>query len=84
MDVALTAITVNACREAIEQATEIAAISVDRNSSKNVEIGTLLTKLPGDCEKVVIDNKTYYQVDDILYKVTVVSGTPYFEAAYQL
>jgi len=84
-DAAITAVTIDACREAIEQATEVATIVTRESSSaKNPEIGTLLTKLPGDCQRVEINDKVYYQVDETLYKVTVVDGTPYFEAVCKL
>lgn len=47
-------------------------------------IGALITQLPEDYEEVVIDNETYYQVENALYKVTVIEGALYFEVVCAL
>lgn len=47
-------------------------------------IGALITQLPDDYVEVVIGDETYYQVEDALYKVTVIDGALYFEVVLAL
>ena len=47
-------------------------------------IGALVTQLPEDYVEVKIGDETYYQVEDALYKVTVIDGALYFEVVLAL
>ena len=47
-------------------------------------IGALITQLPDDYVEVEIAGETYYQVEDALYKVTVIDGALYFEVVLAL
>lgn len=47
-------------------------------------IGALITQLPDDYVEVEIGEETYYQVEDALYKVTVIDGALYFEVVLAL
>jgi hypothetical protein len=47
-------------------------------------IGALITQLPEDYVEVEIGGETYYQVEDALYKVTVIDGALYFEVVLAL
>ena len=47
-------------------------------------IGALITQLPEDYVEVKIGDETYYQVEDALYKVTVIDGALYFEVVLAL
>jgi len=47
-------------------------------------IGALVEEIPADYERVVIDDEIFYQVDDTLYRVTVIDGIPYFEVVLNL
>jgi hypothetical protein len=47
-------------------------------------IGALVTQLPEDYVEVEIGGETYYQVEDALYKVTVIDGALYFEVVLAL
>lgn len=47
--------------------------------------GALVESLPEDYDMVVLaDGNEYYQVDNTIYKVTIVEGKPYFEVLGQL
>ena len=47
--------------------------------------GALVETLPEDYDMVVLaDGNEYYQVDDTIYRVTIVEGKPYFEVLGQL
>ena len=47
-------------------------------------IGALVTEIPNDYDEVVIEGRTYYQVEDTLYKATVIDGALYFEVVCNL
>lgn len=47
-------------------------------------IGALIEQLPEDYEEIVLDGQTYYQVENALYKVTVIDGALYFEVVCAL
>lgn len=47
-------------------------------------IGALVEEIPADYETVMIDDEIYYQVDDTLYRLTVIDGIPYFEVVLNL
>ena len=46
--------------------------------------GALVQELPDDYEVVTLDGEEYYKVDDTVYKLTIVDGTPYFEVLGQM
>ncbi|MBR5100749.1 MAG: hypothetical protein IKX34_05550 [Bacteroidales bacterium] len=47
-------------------------------------IGALVTEIPNDYDEVEIEGRTYYQVEDTLYKATVIDGALYFEVVCNL
>ena len=47
-------------------------------------IGALVDEIPEDYDEVVLDGKTYYQVEDVLYKPTIIKGKLRFEVACNL
>ena len=47
-------------------------------------IGALVTAIPNDYDEVEIEGRTYYQVEDTLYKATVIDGALYFEVVCNL
>ena len=47
-------------------------------------IGAIVTGIPSDYEEVELDGTVYYQVEDTLYKPSVVNGTLYYEVACNL
>ncbi len=46
--------------------------------------GALVQELPDDYDTVTLDGTEYYKVDDTVYKLTIVDGSPYFEVLGQL
>lgn len=46
--------------------------------------GALVQELPDDYETILLDGKEYYKVDDTVYKLTIIDGSPYFEVLGQL
>jgi len=47
-------------------------------------IGALVTQIPADYDEVEIDGKTYYVVEETVYKTTVIDGALYFEVVTNL
>ena len=47
-------------------------------------IGALVTEIPADYEEIELDGRTYSQVEDTLYKATVIDGALYFEVVCNL
>ena len=47
-------------------------------------IGALVTQIPADYDEVEIDGKTYYVVEETVYKATVIDGALYFEVVTNL
>ena len=47
-------------------------------------IGALVTEIPADYDEIVLEGRTYYQVEDTLYKATVIDGALYFEVVCNL
>ena len=47
-------------------------------------IGALVTEIPADYVEIELDGRTYYQVEDTLYKATVIDGALYFEVVCNL
>ncbi|NLD22355.1 MAG: hypothetical protein GX664_07805 [Bacteroidales bacterium] len=47
-------------------------------------IGALVESLPRDYERVYLNDELYYQVENTLYKLSVVNGIPYFEVICNL
>lgn len=47
-------------------------------------VGALITQLPEDYEEIELNGDTYYQVENALYKVTVIDGALYFEVVCAL
>ena len=47
-------------------------------------IGALVTEIPADYDEIELDGKTYYKVEDTLYKTTVIDGALYFEVVCNL
>ena len=47
-------------------------------------IGALVTEIPADYDEIELDGKTYYLVEDTLYKATVIDGALYFEVVSNL
>lgn len=47
-------------------------------------IGALVSEIPTDYEELELDGRTYYQVEETLYRTTVVDGVPYFEVVCNL
>lgn len=46
--------------------------------------GALVQELPDDYETITLEGEEYYKVDDTVYKLTIIDGTPYFEVLGQL
>jgi len=46
--------------------------------------GALVSELPDDYDTVTIDGEEYYKVDDTVYKLTIIDGSPYFEVLGQM
>lgn len=46
--------------------------------------GALVQELPDDYDTVIIDGDEYYKVDDTVYRITIIDGSPYFEVLGQL
>lgn len=46
--------------------------------------GALIEELPEDYRVVTLDGEEYYAVDDTVYRMTAVGGTPYFEVLGQM
>ena len=46
--------------------------------------GALVSELPDDYDVITIDGVDYYKVDDTIYHLTVVDGSPYLEVLGQL
>lgn len=46
--------------------------------------GALVQELPDDYETITLDGEEYYKVDDTVYKLTIIDGSPYFEVLGQL
>ena len=47
-------------------------------------IGALVTQIPADYDEIELDGRTYYQVENTLYKATVIDGALYFEVVCNL
>ena len=47
-------------------------------------IGALVTEIPTDYDEIVLEGKTYYLVENNLYKATVLDGALYFEVVSNL
>ena len=46
--------------------------------------GALVQELPDDYDTITINGDEYYKVDDTVYKLTIIDGSPYFEVLGQL
>ena len=46
--------------------------------------GALVQELPDDYDTITIDGEEYYKVDDTVYRITIIDGSPYFEVLGQL
>jgi len=46
--------------------------------------GALVTSLPDDYDTITLNGENYYKVDDTVYRVTLVEGTPYLEVLGQM
>ena len=46
--------------------------------------GALVQELPDDYETIILDGKEYYKVDDTVFQMTIIDGSPYFEVLGQL
>ena len=46
--------------------------------------GALVSELPDDYDTITLDGEEYYKVDDTVYKLTIIDGSPYFEVLGQL
>ena len=46
--------------------------------------GALVRELPDDYETITLDGEEYYKVDDTVYKLSIIDGSPYFEVLGQL
>ena len=46
--------------------------------------GALVQELPDDYDVITLDGEEYYKVDDTVYKLSIIDGTPYFEVLGQL
>ena len=46
--------------------------------------GALVRELPDDYDTITLDGEEYYKVDDTVYKLTIIDGSPYFEVLGQL
>ena len=46
--------------------------------------GALVSEIPDDYETIVMEGMEFYRVDDTVYRVTLVDGTPYVEVLGQI
>ena len=46
--------------------------------------GALVQELPDDYDTITLDGEEYYKVDDTVYKLSIIDGSPYFEVLGQL
>jgi DNA mismatch repair ATPase MutL len=46
--------------------------------------GALVRELPDDYDTITLDGEEYYKVDDTVYKLSIIDGSPYFEVLGQL
>ncbi len=46
--------------------------------------GALVQELPDDYDTITLNGEEYYKVDDTVYKLTIIDGSPYFEVLGQL
>ena len=46
--------------------------------------GALVQELPDDYDTITLDGKEYYKVDDTVYRLTIIDGSPYFEVLGQM
>ncbi len=46
--------------------------------------GALVQELPDDYETITLNGKEYYKVDDTVFQMTIIDGSPYFEVLGQL
>ena len=46
--------------------------------------GALVKELPDDYDVITLGDEEYYKVDDTVYKLSIIDGTPYFEVLGQL
>ncbi len=46
--------------------------------------GALVQELPDDYDVITLDGEEYYKVDETVYKLTIIDGSPYFEVLGQL
>ena len=46
--------------------------------------GALVSELPDDYDTITLDGEEYYKVDDTVYRLTIIDGSPYFEVLGQL
>ena len=46
--------------------------------------GALVQELPDDYDTITLEGKEYYKVDDTVYKLTIIDGSPYFEVLGQM
>ena len=46
--------------------------------------GALVQELPDDYETITLDGEEYFKVDDTVYKLSIIDGSPYFEVLGQL
>ena len=47
-------------------------------------IGALVTQIPADYDEIELNGRTYYQVENTIYKTTVIDGALYFEVVTNL
>lgn len=47
-------------------------------------IGALVEQLPEDYEEIELGGETLYQVEDVLYRITIIDGQPMFEVVCNL
>ena len=47
-------------------------------------IGALVDEIPEDYDEIVLGGQTYYQVEDTLYKPTIIDGKLHFEVVCNL
>lgn len=46
--------------------------------------GAIVQELPDDYDQITLNGNTYYKVDDTVFNLTVIDGSPYFEVLGQL
>ena len=46
--------------------------------------GALVQELPDDYDVITLDGEEYYKVEDTIYKLTIIDGSPYFEVLGQM